>query len=134
MSRLLSLVAVGGLTAVLSGCYEPANIPPKPDPDRIVSYYAYKEINREFGLKSEQRKQLGKFLEKLSNAETTDQLYAAWTEIYPDYTRVIRRTFEKCHSDFYWPVGPIYDRSIYVNGFREAAQAIVDEAPPTEQS
>lgn len=134
MSRVFALAAVGGLSAVLSGCYEPAYIPPKPDPDRIVSYYAYREINREFAKKPDLMKELGKFVEKLGDAETTDQLYAAWLEIYPDYPRVIRRTFEKCHSDFYWPVGPIYNRSIYVDGFREAARAIVDEAPATEQS
>jgi hypothetical protein len=127
MSRCLVLVAVGGLAAVFSGCYEPVYIPPKPTPEKIVRQNAAFEIQREFGKKADLKAKLGEFLEKLGDAETTLQLRAAWAEVYPDHVRVINNTISKSLRDFYWPVGEV-DGRVYVEGFREAAEDLRESA------
>lgn len=120
MNRCLVLVA-GGLAAVLSGCYGPAYIPPKPSPEEIVRSNAAFEIQREFGKNADLKEKLGQFLEKLGDAETTLQLRAAWAEVYPYHGRVISNTISKSLRDFYWPVADVPGH-VYVEGFREAAE------------
>ena len=121
MSRRLLLAAAVAFGSVLPGCYDVPMIPPKPSPVEIVQRNATAEINREFtGTKNDLRKDLGKFLEKLGNAETSQQLYDAWLAIYPDYPRVVRRAINKSLDDFYWPVMGA-DGWVYVEGFRQAA-------------
>jgi|SRR5688572_2820615 len=122
MRRLLNVAVVAGLSAVLSGCYDVPVIPPKPTPSEIVAANATTEISREFAGKTDLKQNLAKFLEKLGDAKTTNELYTAWAEIYPDHPRVINRTIDKSMRDFYWPVAPVTDGRVYVDGFRKAAE------------
>jgi hypothetical protein len=130
MSRLLVLAVIGGLSAASSGCYEPVYVPKKPMPAKIVRNNAVHEINRAFKQKPELKRELPKFLEKLGEAESTSELREAWLAVYPGYPYVIDRTFAKSHHDFYWPVAPVTDARVYVDGFRRAAEEVADEAPP----
>jgi hypothetical protein len=124
MSRRAVLAALLGFAAVLPGCYDVPIIPPRPSPVEIVQRNASAEIVREFaGTKAELRKELPKFLEKLGDAETSQQLMTAWTEVYPDYPRVVRRTISKSVNDTNWPVMGAESR-VYVEGFRQAAQEL----------
>ena len=124
MKRFGALMAAVGLASAAAGCYEPAYIPPKPTPAEIVQKNATAEIAKDLGGKKDLKENLGKFLEKLGEATTTDQLRAAWAEVYPDHGRVIRRAIAKSIEDFYWPVAPVTDGSVYVEGFRAAAQQL----------
>jgi hypothetical protein len=129
MSRVLALAVVGGLAAVASGCYEPAYIPKKPRPEKIVRHNAIEEMNRAFTRKPELRKDLPKFLEKLGDADTTHELREAWLTVYPGYPFVLDRAISKSINDFYWPVAPVRDGRVYVEGFRRAAEDLVEETP-----
>lgn len=131
MTRSLVLAAVGGFAAVLSACYEPAYIPPKPTPAEIVRNNATEEMRREFAKKPELRKKVGEFVAKLGDAETYDQLRAAWLGVYPDHGRVLGNTISKSIRDFYWPVATVPSEA-YIAGFRAAAEAIAAEEPPKE--
>ncbi len=132
MYRRLALVAVGAIASTVTGCYEPAYIPPKPTPEEIVRDNAAAEIAREFAKKPELKANLGKFLEKLGDAETTAALRAAWLEIYPDYPRVLNRTISKSLNDFYWPVLPVTDGRVFVEGFRAGAEQVSQAEPPPQ--
>jgi hypothetical protein len=121
MSRRLILAAAGIAAVALAGCYDVAQIPPKPTPAEIVRDNAKVEIKREFAGKTDLKDNLGKFLEHLGEAKTTQELYDAWAKVYPDHPRVIRRAISKSLNDFYWPVAPVTDGAVYVEGFREAA-------------
>ena len=122
MRRLMTVAVFGGLTAVLAGCYDVPVIPPKPTPAEIVAANATTEISREFAGKTDLKQNLGKFLEKLGEAKTTNELYAAWATVYPDHPRVINRTIDKSMRDFYWPVAPVTAGRVYVEGVRKAAE------------
>ena len=124
MTRRAVLAALLGFAAVLPGCYDVPIIPPRPSPVEIVQRNAAAEITREFaGPKADLMKELPKFLEKLGDAVTSQQLYAAWAEVYPDYPRVVRRTIYKSFEDYYWPVMGA-NSWVYVEGFRAAAQEL----------
>lgn len=130
MNRCLALMIAGGFAAAASGCYEPAYIPPKPTPAAIVRDNAAFEIAREFAGKPELKANLSKFLEKLGEATTSVELRAAWESVYPDHGRVVRRAISKSLADFYWPVAPVTDGRVFVEGFRAAAEQLVE--PPSE--
>jgi hypothetical protein len=129
MNRLLALAVIGAFAAAASGCYEPAYVPKKPTPAKIVRNNSIDEIHRAFKKKPELRKDLPKFLEKLGDADTTSELRDAWLAVYPGYPFVIDRAFAKSHHDFYWPVAPVTDARVYVEGFRRAAEEVADEEP-----
>jgi hypothetical protein len=126
MSRSLVLVAVGGLAAVLSACYEPAYIPPKPTPAEIVRDNARAEMAREFAKKPELKSKAREFVQKVDGAETYEQLRAAWLAVYPDHGRVLSNTIAKSTRDFYWPVAAV-PSSVYIAGMREAAESFGGE-------
>jgi hypothetical protein len=121
MSRRLILAAAGIAAVAFAGCYDVVQIPPKPTPAEIVRDNAKVEIKREFVGKTDLKDNLGKFLEHLGEAKTTKELYDAWAKVYPDHPRVIHRAISKSLNDFYWPVAPVTDGAVYVEGFREAA-------------
>jgi len=114
MNRCLALMIAGGFAAAASGCYEVAVIPPKPTPAR------------EFAGKPELKANLAKFLEKLGEATTSVELRAAWESVYPDHGRVVHRAISKSINDFYWPVAPVTDGRVFVEGFRAAAEELVE--------
>ena len=126
MSRSLVLVAVGGLAAALSACYDAAYIPPKPTPEEIVRNYAAEEMRREFATKPELKQKAREFVEKLGDAETYDQLRAAWLQVYPNHGRVLNNTVAKSTRDFYWPVATPPSK-VYIDGFRAAAESVGGE-------
>ncbi|HKS16584.1 MAG TPA: hypothetical protein VJU16_04675 [Planctomycetota bacterium] len=130
MSRLLALAAVAALA---SGCYEPAYVPAKPTPAAIVRDNAAAEMTRAFAEKPALKDNLKTFLDKLGDATTTAELRAAWAEAYPDHERVLRRAISKSIHDFYWPVLPVTDGRVYVEGFRAAAEELMS-AESAEQS
>lgn len=122
MSRPLVLAAAAIVAFALPGCVETLQIPPKPTPAEIVRENAKAEITREFAGKTDLKDNLGKFLEHLGEATTTKELYDAWAKVYPDHPRVIHRTISKSLNDYYWPVAPVYDGRVYVEGFRAAVE------------
>src|SRR5262245_1566227 len=126
MSRLLALAAVAGIAPLLGGCYDHANVPPQPTPAEIVRTYATTEISKELAATPDFKEKLKEFLGKLGAASTTDELRARWAEVYPDHERVIHRTISKSMRDFYWPVLPVNDGRVYVEGFRAAAEGLVE--------
>lgn len=133
MRRLLGLTVMAGFAATLPGCYDVPVIPPKPEPAEIVRMNASAEMSREFARKPDLKKDLPKFLEKLGPAETSEQLREAWLSVYPGYPRVINRAIDKSLRDFHWPVAPVTDGRVFVEGFRAAAEEHV-AAEPAGQS
>lgn len=127
MNRLLALAVVGGIAVAAPGCMDTLQIPPKPTPVEIVQMKATEEMKREFAIKPALKQDLSKFLEKLGAAETTEELREAWATVYPGYPRVINRAISKSINDFYWPVMPVDDPRVFVEGFRAAAQELVGQ-------
>jgi len=127
MNRLLALAVVGGFAIALPGCMTTMQIPPKPSPTEIVQMKATEEMKREFAIKPALKQDLPKFLDKLGSAETTDELREAWLSVYPGYPRVLNRAISKSLNDFYWPVMPVNDGRVFVEGFRAAAQELVGQ-------
>src|SRR5262245_12183713 len=126
MTRTLVLAAVGGLAAVLSACYDVPTIPPKPTPAEIVRNNATEEMRREFAKNPELKKKAREFINKLGDAETYDQLRAAWLGVYPDHGRVLSNTISKSIRDTDWPVATVPSEA-YISGFRAAAETFAGE-------
>jgi hypothetical protein len=132
MKRFLILAIAGVFVAAHSGCYEPAYIPPKPTPAEIVRDNAAEVIGKTFAGKADLKANLAKFLEKLGEATTTAELHAAWEEVYPGYPNVVYKTISKSLIDFYWPVAPVTDGRVFVEGFRAGAEQISQAATPPQ--
>ena len=124
MSRLFALAAVAGIAPLVGGCYDHAYVPPQPTPAEIVRTNATAEISKALSATPDFKEKLKEFLVKLGEASTTDELRARWAEVYPDHERVIRRAISKSIHDFYWPVLPVNDGRVYVEGFRAAAAGL----------
>ena len=132
MRRYLALAVVVGTAVALQGCLTTMQIPPKPTPMEIVQMNATAEMRREFKVKPALKQELPKFLEKLGEATTTAELREAWAAVYPDYDRVVNRAISKSLHDFYWPIMPVEDGRVYVEGFRAAAEQLVAVATPDQ--
>lgn len=126
MKRSLALLVAGGMASALTACYGPTYIPEKPTPAAIVRDNAAAEIAKAFAGRDELKAKLATFLEKLGEATTTVELRAAWKEVYPDHERVVHRAISKSIHDFYWPVAPVTDGRIFVEGFRAGAEQVVE--------
>ena len=125
MNRILALAVVATVASFGAGCVDTLQIPPKPTPAEIVRDNAVAEIHRAFG-KTDVKEGLTKFLEKLGDSTTSVQVREAWIEAFPSHERVYYRTISKSLADFYWPVMPVKDGRIYVEGFRAAATQLLE--------